>query len=118
MSKKTEEKVVFQTEDARGIILAWVNASKQPNNPDTPPSEYLTKEGMSFLNGYLQASNTMNLIKQEEYNKLLDNYEILIQDYEDAQKDIVELNNKVHGLRMMLNKSKRSWRSFITNIYK
>ena len=82
MVKKKEEKqdeVVFSNEDVRGTVVAWVQASQQG---DTPVNEYLTKSGAAYLNGYLQASNTVELIKIEKYNEVLEKQEDLIIAYE------------------------------------
>ena len=76
MVNKKDEAVVFETNDLKGIVIAWLNESS------SSPDSYLTKEGMSYLNGYVQANNTLRLIKIERYEKLLQDYEDLILRYE------------------------------------
>ena len=87
MTKKNQ--VIFEVDDGRAIIKAWLLDSS--SNPD----EYLTKNGQSYLNGFLQANNTMKLIKIEKYDELTNKYEELINKYE---KDVKYLNKDCHIL--------------------
>ena len=68
-------KDTVSSDDVKGLITAWLDASK------TEQSDYLTKEGLAYMNGFLQANNTMALIKIEKYNQLLQDYEELLHKY-------------------------------------
>lgn len=72
--KKTD--FVFKSDDTRAVILAWLKDST------STPHNYITKEGMAYLNGFLQANNSIDLIKLEKYNELISKYEHLINKYE------------------------------------
>ena len=91
----TKKKVVtedsFQTDELRGLIVAWVNDS------DSKPESYLTKEGMAYLNGFVQSNNTISLIKIEKYNKLQNNYKELIDRHEIVLKQKTPLLQRIYN---------------------
>ena len=90
-NKKENNEVLFQSDDLRGLIVAWVKDST--SNPET----YLTKEGMAYLNGFVQSNNTIALIKKEKYNELIDNYEELIKKYEILLKQKTPLLRRIYN---------------------
>lgn len=82
---------LFQTDDLKGIVIAWLQDSS------SNPEDYLTREGMAYLNGFTQASNSISLIKKEKYDVLLNNYEELINKYEKLIKESEE-NSKIFSM--------------------
>ena len=75
MAKKEPEGELFEADDMRGLVVAWLKDST------SIPSTYITKEGMAYLNGFLQSSNTIALVKHEKYDEVVKNYEELIDKY-------------------------------------
>ena len=107
MTEKKENNVVFSADNGRGIIIAWVQASSVRENPDTPPKEYLTKEGMAYLNGFLQSNNTVALVKKESFDNLTEDYADLVEKYEKAVGRINYLEKINDGYRTELMKLRR-----------
>ena len=87
--KEKSNEVLFQTDDLRGVLTAWLNDST------SDPSSYLTKEGMSYLNGFCQANNTIGLIKLEKYNEVLENQKDLIEKYSKVLKQKTPLYRRI-----------------------
>ena len=89
-------KPVKKVEDLRGVLLAWLN-DKSSSKPET----YLTKEGMSYLNGYLQGQNTLGMVNIEEYDRvlqlnqsLIDQEMELVDKYEKTKKALSSYENR------------------------
>ena len=75
-TKKIVTEDSFQTDDLRGLIVAWVKDST------SDPSTYLTKEGLAYFNGFIQANNTVGLVKIEKYDKTVKDFSDLIDEHE------------------------------------
>lgn len=89
----------FEVEDPKAIITAWLEESKPDVGKTSPPSSYITPEGMAYLNGFLQTNRTISLIKQERYDDLINDYENLIKKYEQVKKENIKLkSNKVYKI--------------------
>lgn len=82
MTKK-EEGVVFQVDDLKGVVLSWLKEE------GSKPEDYVTRNGLAFVNGYAKANNTVSLIKVEKFTELTDKYEDLIGKYEQSKKDLL-----------------------------
>jgi len=74
--KKDEVVISTDNEELRGVLLAWVKDS------GSNPLDYLTKEGVAYLDGYLQGNDLTELIKKERYDIVVSDYEKLIDKYE------------------------------------
>ena len=100
MSKDT-----IGTDDVKGLITAWLNASKNESD------NYLTKEGMAYLNGFLQANNTMYLIKIEKYEELTKQYEELIDKYDFEKRKSESFLSDINNLKSQIKrlKNKKRW---------
>jgi hypothetical protein len=98
--KKDEVIISTDKEQLRGVLLAWVKDS------GSNPLDYLTKEGVSYLDGYLQGNDLTELIKKERYDKLVEDYEELIGKYEQLKNSYVAVKQDLTELR---EKNKRRW---------
>ena len=94
------DKNKFTTDDLVGVVIGFLKEQKKEDNP------YITKEGLSFLGGYCKANNTIDLIEQEKYNKLLKDFENLISKYETQQIELDIAKNKFNELLRKQNKKR------------
>lgn len=97
----SKNKDVFSIDDLRGVALAWVKDSS------SSPEDYLTKEGLAYLNGFLQANNVAELIKIEKYNNLLEDYEDLIDKYDDLKQRYDKNIDVINTLNVKLSKKSK-----------
>jgi hypothetical protein len=93
--KKDEVVISTDKEQLRGVLLAWVKDS------ESNPLDYLTKEGIAYLDGFLQGNDLTELIKKEKYDKVVEDYGELVEKYEQlktnytaTKKDLTKLKNK------------------------
>jgi hypothetical protein len=91
-------KDVFEIADLKGAISGWLTQSKGEDDI------YLTEQGKAYLNGYLQANNTISLIKLEKYNQLLKDYENLLNRYERLKKLKLKQNLMVKFIKNLFHK--------------
>ena len=96
--KKDEVVISTDREELRGVLLAWVKDS------NSNPLDYLTKEGIAYLDGFLQNQGNIELIKKERYDKLVEDYKELIEKYEQlktnyisTKRDFIDLREKRKG---------------------
>ena len=82
-------------EDLRSVILSWI----KDKNSDI--KNYLTPEGIAFVNGYCVAKNTIKLIPIEKYEDLLKKYEDLINKYEKLK--LKKSNSNINKFINILN---------------
>ena len=94
------DKKQFTTDDLVGVVLAFLKEQKKEDNP------YITKEGLSFLSGYCKANNTIYLVEQDKYDKLLKDFEDLISKYETQQVELDIAKNKFNELLRKQNKKR------------
>ena len=98
--KKDEVVISTDKEQLRGVLLAWVKDS------ESNPLDYLTKEGIAYLDGYLQGNDLTELIKKEKYDKVVEDYEELIEKYEQLKTNYMAIKRDFIELR---EKNKRRW---------
>jgi len=96
--KKDEVVISTDKEQLRGVLLAWVKDS------NSNPLDYLTKEGVSYLDGYLQGNDETELIKKERYDKVVEDYQELIEKYEQLKNNYVTMKKDLNKL-----KKKKRW---------
>jgi len=96
---------VFQVDDLKGVAIAWVKDSS------SEPSDYLTTEGLAYLNGFIQANNSIAMIKIEKYNVLLAKYEELIEKYDKSKTENGKMKEHINKLYQALKeeKNRKSW---------
>jgi hypothetical protein len=98
--KKDEAVISTDKEELRGVLLAWTKDS------GSNPLDYLTGNGVSYLDGYLQGNGLTELIKKERYDKVVTDYEELIEKYEQLKTNYMAIKKELLELR---EKNKRRW---------
>ena len=114
--KETEEnKFTFRVDDVRGVVLAWLQES------GSNPSDYLTKEGQAYLNGFLQSQNSISLVKMEQFEDLTKSYEDLILRYEKLVTESEQTKKDLIAFKLKSIQRKKKpgvITRFFNNIYK
>ena len=100
------DKSGFTTDDLVGVVLGFLREQKKEDNP------YITKEGLSFLSGYCKGNNTISLIESEKYDKLLKDFEELIEKYSELKHDTEQLKTNHKALLFDYHKLKQKKRWF------
>ena len=98
--EKDEAVISTNKEELRGVLLAWTKDS------GSNPLDYLTKNGVSYLDGYLQGNGLTELIKKERYDIVVNDYEELIEKYEQFKTNYMAIKKELLELR---EKNKRRW---------
>ena len=75
-------------DNLRAVVIAWLK------DKQSDITQYITKEGLALLNGYMVSKDYINLVDMSKYTKLQKDYEDLVNKYIKLKKDHENLRTK------------------------